>query len=262
MTTSVVVKPATAWKYGTQVAASSSQRSQRASNASSVASSRRHKVTQPLGSNTSAERSAATAKHGPRLCKVVSAQEAAAHGPCTGRTELALGVPPRRAITLAYAADGHAQLEQAVEVDGAGRHQKATILAQPLVGGSEPAGENRRRASTLAAMLEELRAAGAPKPILTGYLPPYDPRRDPEGRASTILRIRPVERHDGLCSGPPAIRCRARRAAARHLVQARAGALQRPAARQVRRRGRAHGGRYEAIVGVPPGVPSGVPPAR
>jgi len=29
----------------------------------------------------------------------------------------------------------------------------------------------------LTAILEALRATGAPKPILTGYLPPYDPSR-------------------------------------------------------------------------------------
>lgn len=48
------------------------------------------------------------------------------------------------------------------------------------------------------AMLEGLRSSGVAKPILTGYLPPYDPRNDPHGRASTILRIRALERHDGL----------------------------------------------------------------
>jgi hypothetical protein len=48
------------------------------------------------------------------------------------------------------------------------------------------------------AMLEGLRSSGVARPILTGYLPPYDPHTDPLGRASTILRIRPLERHDGL----------------------------------------------------------------
>jgi Glycosyltransferase (GlcNAc) len=48
------------------------------------------------------------------------------------------------------------------------------------------------------AMLEELRSSGASKPILTGYLPPYDPYKDPEGRATSIFRIRPVERYEGL----------------------------------------------------------------
>jgi hypothetical protein len=62
------------------------------------------------------------------------------HGPRAGRTELPLGVPPRRAVTLAYTTNGHAQLEQAVKVDGAGRHE-ATILAQPLLERGEQADE-------------------------------------------------------------------------------------------------------------------------
>ncbi len=46
-------------------------------------------------------------------------------------------------------------------------------------------------------LLDGLRSA-SDKPVLTGYLPPYDPRRDPQGRASSIYRVRPVERHQGL----------------------------------------------------------------
>ena len=48
------------------------------------------------------------------------------------------------------------------------------------------------------AMLEALRLSGVNKPILTGYLPPYDPKHDPDGRAKHIFYIRPAERHRGL----------------------------------------------------------------
>jgi hypothetical protein len=48
------------------------------------------------------------------------------------------------------------------------------------------------------AMFEQLRAAGVRKPILTGYLPAYDPDNDPAGRLADILRIRPLERHEGM----------------------------------------------------------------
>jgi Glycosyltransferase (GlcNAc) len=48
------------------------------------------------------------------------------------------------------------------------------------------------------AIFEGLRSSGVRKPILTGYLPSYDPHKDPEGRTSSIFRIRPVERHEGL----------------------------------------------------------------
>ena len=47
-------------------------------------------------------------------------------------------------------------------------------------------------------MLESLRAAGNPKPILTGYLPPYDPSRDPAGRGQFIFNMRAAERRRGL----------------------------------------------------------------
>jgi UDP-N-acetylglucosamine (GlcNAc):hydroxyproline polypeptide GlcNAc-transferase len=46
-------------------------------------------------------------------------------------------------------------------------------------------------------MLESLRERST-KPILTGYLPPYDPHRDPEGRASFVTDMRHAERHAGL----------------------------------------------------------------
>jgi hypothetical protein len=48
------------------------------------------------------------------------------------------------------------------------------------------------------AMFEALRASGVAKPVLTGYLPPYDPARDPDGRVASINRIRSSERHEGL----------------------------------------------------------------
>jgi hypothetical protein len=47
-------------------------------------------------------------------------------------------------------------------------------------------------------MLETLRSSGVPKPILTGYLPPYDPKDDPAKRAQYILAIRRADRHKGM----------------------------------------------------------------
>ena len=47
-------------------------------------------------------------------------------------------------------------------------------------------------------MLEALRQSGVNKPILTGYLPPYDPKHDPAERAKYIFYIRPAERYRGL----------------------------------------------------------------
>lgn len=44
-------------------------------------------------------------------------------------------------------------------------------------------------------MLEGLRRAGSSKPVLTGYLPPYDPQNDPQGRTQTLFRIHLRERH-------------------------------------------------------------------
>jgi hypothetical protein len=37
-----------------------------------------------------------------------------------------------------------------------------------------------------------------PKPILTAYLPPYDPVRDPRGRTRKVMKIYPLKRSDGL----------------------------------------------------------------
>ncbi|HEX6284149.1 MAG TPA: GlcNAc-transferase family protein [Pyrinomonadaceae bacterium] len=47
-------------------------------------------------------------------------------------------------------------------------------------------------------MLEALRRSGVNKPILTGYLPPYDPQHDPAQRSNYIFYIRPAERHRGM----------------------------------------------------------------
>jgi len=46
-------------------------------------------------------------------------------------------------------------------------------------------------------MFERLKKTVA-KPILTGYLPSYDPRRDPRGRMREVLKIYPLRRTDGL----------------------------------------------------------------
>lgn len=48
------------------------------------------------------------------------------------------------------------------------------------------------------AILEKCRRAGAAKPIVTAYLPPYDPGNDPEGRVSGMLQICLRERHEGM----------------------------------------------------------------
>lgn len=47
-------------------------------------------------------------------------------------------------------------------------------------------------------MFEGLRQAGSSKPILTGYLPPYHPQNDPQGRTQTLLRIHLCERHQDM----------------------------------------------------------------
>ena len=47
-------------------------------------------------------------------------------------------------------------------------------------------------------IFQERRSAGVAKPILTAYMPPYDPRNDPQGRASTVFRIHLRERHQGM----------------------------------------------------------------
>jgi hypothetical protein len=47
-------------------------------------------------------------------------------------------------------------------------------------------------------MFEDLRSADCPKPILSGYLPPYQPDSDPAGRVDAIYTMREAERCDGL----------------------------------------------------------------
>jgi hypothetical protein len=44
----------------------------------------------------------------------------------------------------------------------------------------------------------QLRESGVEKPVLTGYLPPYDPVRDPEGRVHAVYRMALAERRRGL----------------------------------------------------------------
>lgn len=48
------------------------------------------------------------------------------------------------------------------------------------------------------ALCQELHRAGVPKPILTGYMPSYDPNGDPEGRAKCVLEMRALDRCEGL----------------------------------------------------------------
>jgi hypothetical protein len=47
-------------------------------------------------------------------------------------------------------------------------------------------------------MYGELKRSGVEKPILTAYLPPYDPSRDPEARRPHPYKIYPLSREDGL----------------------------------------------------------------
>jgi hypothetical protein len=51
--------------------------------------------------------------------------------------------------------------------------------------------------SKLLRMFDGLRET-VPKPIITAYLPPYDPARDPLGRARRVMKIYPLRRSDGL----------------------------------------------------------------
>jgi hypothetical protein len=47
-------------------------------------------------------------------------------------------------------------------------------------------------------LLNDRKHAGSAKPILTAYLPPYDPQDDPRGRSTNMLKIHPLQRHEGL----------------------------------------------------------------
>jgi hypothetical protein len=48
------------------------------------------------------------------------------------------------------------------------------------------------------AMYEQCRSDGVAKPILTGYLPPYDPRTDPHGRTWSVFKMCVLERHEAM----------------------------------------------------------------
>lgn len=47
-------------------------------------------------------------------------------------------------------------------------------------------------------LYEQCRARGVGKPIITGYLPPYDPANDPGGRTSAVFEMAPLEREQGM----------------------------------------------------------------
>jgi hypothetical protein len=51
---------------------------------------------------------------------------------------------------------------------------------------------------TLVDMQRRLRERGVDRPVLTGYLPPYDPVHDPAGRVQAIYRMDLADRRDGL----------------------------------------------------------------
>lgn len=47
-------------------------------------------------------------------------------------------------------------------------------------------------------MLQDLETSGCPQPLLTGYLPAYDPAREPGGRKKRPYKIYPMAREGGL----------------------------------------------------------------
>jgi Glycosyltransferase (GlcNAc) len=47
-------------------------------------------------------------------------------------------------------------------------------------------------------MLRDLEASGCARPLLTGYLPAYDPRREPGGRRKQPYKIYPMAREEGI----------------------------------------------------------------
>ena len=51
---------------------------------------------------------------------------------------------------------------------------------------------------TLVGMHQQLRRSGVERPVLTGYLPPYDPADDPAGRTDAVYRMDLAERRDGM----------------------------------------------------------------
>jgi hypothetical protein len=50
----------------------------------------------------------------------------------------------------------------------------------------------------LVTLHQRLKEQGTERPVLTGYLPPYDPSNDPRGRVRAVYRIGLAERRDGL----------------------------------------------------------------
>lgn len=54
--------------------------------------------------------------------------------------------------------------------------------------------------SKLIEMMEDLKASGIAKPIITAYLPSYDPEKEPAGRMNKPLKIHPLPHHNGVLS--------------------------------------------------------------
>ncbi len=52
----------------------------------------------------------------------------------------------------------------------------------------------------LMAMFRQIKRSGTAKPIITGYLPAYDPEREPQARKRRPYKIYPLSREDGLLS--------------------------------------------------------------
>lgn len=51
---------------------------------------------------------------------------------------------------------------------------------------------------SLILMYRKLRESGVDRPILTSYLPPYQPETDPAGRTEAVYRMAVAERHWGM----------------------------------------------------------------
>jgi Glycosyltransferase (GlcNAc) len=51
---------------------------------------------------------------------------------------------------------------------------------------------------TLIRLLERQRRGGHARPIITGYLPPYDPDDDPHGRTQAVYELNVAERREGI----------------------------------------------------------------
>ncbi len=51
---------------------------------------------------------------------------------------------------------------------------------------------------TLVGLHRRLHEEGVERPLLTGYLPPFDPGNDPDGRVQAVYRMDLAERRDGL----------------------------------------------------------------